>query len=148
MIYDKLTRAMQYTAVHPRVASALKYLADTDFSKVKDGRYELEGNDLFVMISTNTTKEKNLEPEAHRKYIDIQYIISGREKIGVAPLERMTEEVSANPDGDIWLYHGPVDELLLSVGQFMILWPGDAHAPCIAVDGPAQDRKCVVKVKI
>lgn len=148
MIYDKLSRAGQYAAVHPRVAKALKYLTETDFSKLEDGRYELEGKDLFVMLSTSMTREENLEPEAHKAYLDIQYVISGREKIGVAPLEAMTEETRADPDGDIWFYHGPVDELLLEGDRFVILWPGDAHAPCVAVDKPEQERKCVVKVKI
>lgn len=76
-------------------------------------------------------------------------MIQGEEKIGVAPLEDMTEEVEARPEGDIWFYRGPTDEITLKAGKhFAVLWPGDAHAPCIAVEQPVHCRKCVVKVKV
>ena len=76
-------------------------------------------------------------------------MISGQEKIGVGALEDMTELVEARPEGDIWFYHGPVDEITLAGDKFAVLFPGDAHAPCIAVDGaPVPCRKCVVKVRV
>ena len=109
----------------------------------------MDGDNLFIFLQTYETKPDNDTPEAHRKYIDIQFLVSGREKMGVAPLEDMSEEVEARPDGDIWFYRGPMDYISLTAGdRFAVLWPGDAHAPSIAVDSPAPCRKCVVKVKV
>lgn len=149
MIYDSLKHLEAYRGVHPGVMRGLELLRDTDFSAMEDGRHEIDGDDLFILLQSYETKLENDTPEAHRKYIDIQYLISGAEKMGVGPLEEMTAEVEARPEGDIWFYHGPLSEVLLAGDKFTVLWPGDAHAPCIAVDGkPVPCRKCVVKVKV
>ena len=132
--------------------AAAKKLADErsyGFSQWEDGRHEIDGERLFILLQSYETKPENDTPEAHRKYIDIQYLLSGQEQMGVGPLEEMTEEVEARPEGDIWFYHGPLSTILLSGRRFTALWPGDAHAPSIAVDRkPAPCRKCVVKVRV
>ena len=112
-----------------------------------DGRYELDDG-VFYMVQSYETKEKNDTPEAHRKYIDIQYIVSGKEAIGYGSLEKMTEVVKANPEGDIWLYHGPLSYVTLESGFFGIFFPQDAHAPAVAVGGCGPARKVVVKVPV
>lgn len=146
MIYDTLEHLDAYRGIHPGVMRGLELLRDTDFSQWQDGRYEIDGDRLFVLVQSYDSKPANDTPEAHKKYIDIQYLISGEELMGVAPLEGMTEEVEARPEGDIWFYRGAVNNLLLTGRRFLALWPEDAHAPCIAVDKPAPCRKCVVKV--
>lgn len=149
MIYDSLKHLEAYRGIHPGVMRGLELLRDTDFSTIEDGRYEIDGDDLFILLQSYETKLENDTPEAHRKYIDIQYLISGAEKMGVGPLEEMTAQVEARPEGDIWFYRGPLSEILLTGDRFAALWPGDAHAPCIAVDGrPVPCRKCVVKVAV
>ncbi len=149
MIYDTLQHLETYKGIHPGVMRGLELLRDTDLSGMEDGRHEVDGDDLFFLLQSYDSKEVNDTPEAHRTYIDIQCLLSGEELVGVAPVEEMTEEVEARPEGDIWFYHGPVSPLPLSGSRFIALWPGDAHAPCIAVDGkPAPCRKCVVKVKV
>ena len=148
MIYDTLKHLEAYRGIHPGVMRGLELLRDTDFSKMEDGRYEIDGDNLFILLQRYETKLENDTPEAHRKYIDIQFLLSGAELMGVGPLEEM-QEVEARPEGDIWFYHGPLDRIILSGDRFTVLWPGDAHAPCIAVDGkPVPCRKCVVKVKV
>lgn len=149
MIYDSLKHLEAYRGIHPGVIRGLELLRSTDFSAMEDGRHEINGERLFFLLQSYETAPANDTPEAHRKYIDIQYLISGQERIGVGPLEEMTGEVESRPEGDIWFYNGPLSEILLAGDKFAVLWPGDAHAPCIAVDGkPAPCRKCVVKVRV
>lgn len=148
MIYDSLKHMESYRGIHPSVYRGLELLRDTDFSTWEDGRHEIDGDDLFLLLQSYDTSPSNDTPEAHRKYVDIQILLSGTEQIGVAPLEDMTEEVEGHPDRDIWFYHGPVQGMLLTGDRFLALFPGDAHAPGMAVDGPVPCRKCVVKVKI
>lgn len=149
MIYDSLKHLDAYRGLHPGVLRGLELLRDTDFSRMEDGRYEADGDALFFMLQSYDSKPANLTPEAHRKYIDIQYLISGAEKVGVAPLEEMLEVAEARPEGDIWLYRcGPLSEVLLTGDKFVVFWPGDAHAPGIAAGKPAPCRKCVVKVRL
>ena len=126
MIYDSIQHIEAYRGIHPGVYRGLEILRDTDFSKLEDKRYEVDGEDLFFFVQSYESKPANDTPEAHRKYIDIQYVISGEEKMGV----------------------GPLDEITLANGRFAVLWPGDAHAPGIAVGQPAPCRKCVIKVKV
>lgn len=148
MIYDTLDHIRQYEGIHPGVLQGLRFLAETDFSELPDQRVELSGDDVYAFLQSYETKPVNDTPEAHRKYIDIQYLVEGEELVGVGPLEEMTEEVEAHPERDIWLYHGPTENLTIGRGRFLVLWPGDAHAPCIARGKPQHCRKCVVKVRV
>jgi|GEM_PF-993184 len=110
--------------------------------------YAVDGERLFYTLSTYESKPANETPEAHKKYIDVQFLISGRELVGVAPLSAVEKEVRADPEGDIWFYQGAVNRLLLTEKRFLVLFPQDAHAPCIAAGRPARCRKCVVKVMV
>lgn len=148
MIFDSLNHIEAYKGIHPGVYKGLCLLRDTDFSKLEDQRYEVDGDDLFFFVQSYESNPSNDTPEAHRKYIDIQCVLSGGETMGVAPLEEMTEEVEARPDNDIWFYRGATDTVTLLPGRFAVLFPGDAHAPGVAVDAPAPVRKVVVKVKV
>ena len=148
MIYDKIEHIETYAPISERLAKGLHLLKETDFSVLEPGRYEVEGSDLYFMVQRYQSKEKNDTPEAHKNYIDIQYLLSGEELIGVGALADMTEEVTANPDSDFWLYHGPLSNIKLGNGYFTVLFPQDAHAPGIAVDAPAPVKKVVVKVRV
>lgn len=148
MIYDTLKHLEQYQGLAPRLYRGLELLRTTDFSSLADGPYEVEGKELFFSLQSYESKPANLTPEAHRDYIDIQFLVEGAEKVGVAPLEDMLEEVDGRPESDIWFYRGPVDELTLSGDRFAVFFPGDAHAPGIALGQPAPCRKCIVKVHL
>ena len=148
MIYDTLENAENYYGVSPRLAEALKILSDTDFSQLENGRHDIDGENIFMNISQYETKTENNHPEAHKKYIDIQYLISGTELVGVAPLAAMEEVYDPKKGSDCILYTGKTEPLTLGNGTFMILFPQDAHAPGIAVGQPETVRKAVVKVLI
>ncbi len=148
MIYDNISNIDTYKGIHPRVFKGLTILRDTDFSALADERYYVDGDDLFYTISTYETKPANDTPEAHIEYIDIQCLLSGEEYMGVAALADMAEEILPRPEGDIRFYRGKTDKLTLSAGKFIVLFPGDAHAPGIAVGTPEKVRKVVFKVKV
>ena len=150
MIYDTLSNVNTYAALSPRLHKALEYLASTDFSQVADGRYELEGDALFVNVMSVTTNPRpaagSQRLEAHDKYLDVQYLAAGEEVIGVAPRAALG---ACEPDeGDICFLTGRCTYLPMGRGQFLVVWPQDAHAPCVAVDAPAPVRRVVAKVRI
>ena len=148
MIYDRLENLETYTAISERLAKGLRLLKDTDFSTLEPGRHEADGDELYFMVQSYQSKKINDTPEAHKKYIDIQYILEGEELIGVGGLSDMTEVVADEPESDYRLYHGPLSHVKLGKGYFAVFFPQDAHAPGIAVDVPAPVRKVVVKVLI
>ncbi len=148
MIYGTLEHLERYAQLDPNLIKGLRFLRDTDFTNIGAGDLEIDGKTVYAFVQEYDTKETNDRPEAHRRYADIQYLIEGEEYIGVAPLETMDEEVEAHPERDIWFYHGATEPVRIGKGRFLVLFPEDAHAPCIAVNGPAPVRKCVVKVLV
>ena len=145
MIFDCIAHIDSYKGIDERIFRGLKLL-EQGFSGMADGRYEVDGDELFFMLQSYVTKPENRFPESHRKYVDIQCMLSGVEAIGVGAVEEM-ELVEAIPERDFYSNQGPTDMITLAEGKFVVLWPQDAHAPAIAVDRPAPCRKCVVKVK-
>ncbi len=145
MIFDTVKNIETYAHMNSRIYEGLKLLRE-DYSQTADGRYEVDGENLFYSIQSYETKEENDFPESHRKYADIQCVLDGTEQIGVGALERM-EQLEAYPERDFYVNRGTVDYVTLKPGNFVVLFPQDAHAPGIAPDGkPAPCRKIVVKV--
>ena len=149
MIMDTTTNIGQYLSLNKRLAQGLETLVKTDFSSLDDGKHQIDGDNLFMILSSYTTKPvEQARPEAHKQYIDIQYLASGSECIGYAPLSQMLELEEELPEKDISFYRGETTLLPLGKDVFHIFFPQDAHAPCLANGQPAQVRKVVIKVKV
>lgn len=149
MILDHIDNLNNYKHYGSILVRALEYIRNTDFSQLEDITYEVEGRDLFFFIQSYETRESNETPESHQKYIDIQYMISGTEVMGVGQLDTMTEEVEAKPQNDVWFHRGPMDFITMSEGMFAVFFPNDAHAPCISpAAGKHPVRKCVFKIRV
>ncbi len=149
MILDTLDLSSRYEALNPRFEKAFAFLRTVDGTQAP-GRHEIEGDDCFALVQSYQTKPMdNALFEAHRKYIDVQFVHSGRETILWAPLDAMREETMAHDDSKdaaLWKLVRDVTPLHLSPGQFAILFPTDAHAPCVVWEKPDQVFKVVVKV--
>jgi biofilm protein TabA len=151
MILDTLANASRYESLNSRFAKAFDYLRTVDGTQ-ELGRHDLDGDDCFAIVQSYETKplEKSLF-EAHRKYIDVQFVHSGRETILWAPLTTMREETMAytdEKDAALWKLTADSTPLHVSAGHFVILWPEDAHAPCVEWEKPEQVFKVVVKVAV
>ena len=148
MIFDTLKNVDNYKGLG-RVYTALKYLAETDFTKIDLGRYELQGDDIFYMVQSYDTDPDKTISEGHKKYIDIQFMVEGEEIIGVADIDDEKELTEAKEENDVWFYNCKTEPLTLSAGKYMVLYPNDLHCPGVATKGKAMTcRKVVVKVKV
>ena len=148
MIFDTLKNVANYEGLG-RVYTALKFLSETDFSKIDLGRYELDGDNIFYMVQSYDTDPDKTISEAHRKYIDIQYMVEGEEIIGVADISCDKVLTEAKEENDVWFYNCKTEPLTLSAGKYMVLYPNDLHCPGVATNGTAMTcRKVVVKVKV
>jgi len=151
MVLDTLPNAARYESLNSRFAKAFAFLRTVDGTQ-KLGRHDLDGDHCFALVQTYETKPiEKAKFEAHRKYIDVQFIQSGRETILWAPLDTMKEETMAysdEKDAALWKLTADTTPLHVSAGHFAILWPEDAHAPCIEWDKPEQVFKVVVKVAV
>jgi YhcH/YjgK/YiaL family protein len=151
MICDKLDNAAIYYGLGKRIALGLALLKDPAVLNAAKGRHEVDGDNLYFMADEYDSKpEEQGRLEAHHKYIDIQYVISGREWIGCREIEGLKLETPYNPDKDIEFYTRaePMTRVVMEAGAFAIFWPHDAHMPGRMCDKPARVKKIVVKVKV
>jgi len=145
MIIDRLENASLYRGLGDRIALALDSLE----TPREPGRHELDGDNVFAMVQQYQSKPlAEGKWEAHRKYIDIQYVAEGIERIGWAPIGRLTESEPYNEENDVAFYQGEGDFVTVPTGSFVILFPEDAHMPGIAVDTPGPVTKIVVKARV
>ena len=137
---------------HPVLRQTLQYLRDTDFAGWEPGKYPLDGDKLFLLVQEGTTEPFDLrKPESHERYIDIQYLLAGQERFGVAfrtGAEAMTENSLA--ERDIAFYATVYDEnqVVLQPGMYAVFFPTDIHRPLCMADKPEAIRKVVVKMDV
>jgi YhcH/YjgK/YiaL family protein len=148
MVLDRIEQAAQYAGLGPGIARALEFLQRADLASLEPGRHELDGDRLFALVSAYVTRP--VEPgkwEAHRRYLDLQSIVSGVERVGWAPVNTLLEQ-SRDDSRDIAWFSGSGQFVTLHPDDFLLLWPTDAHMPGIAVELPAAVKKIVVKIAV
>ena len=149
MIADRLDRAAQYAGLPKRIRTALEWLRATDLAALPVGRIDLEGDKLFALVQEYDTKPMSEGLwEAHRSYIDVQYVVRGVERMGYTPVETITVTKPYDAEKDYLNGTGPGAFIEAPAGMVFVLWPGDAHMPGMRVDGPVPVRKIVLKVAV
>lgn len=132
------------------IQTALDWIADHDVASMEAGTYELQGKDIYVMIQDFTTQPaEDRRPERHDDYLDIQYIVSGVERMGYVPYTGV-EAVEEDPEGkDVTFYRDLTGEAFVDAapGSYCIFFSNDIHRPGCAAGEPAPVRKVVAKVK-
>ena len=132
--------------------TVIEHLKKTDFQALPVGNYDLQGKDIYVQVFDMTTKPfAETRPEVHRQYADVQFSVSGCEKIGVASDDgsnTVAEDLLA--ERDLLFYSGVENESMLTMipGSFAVFMPSDVHRPACAFDQPEAIRKVVVKVRV
>jgi biofilm protein TabA len=150
MILDLISRCGIYEPLGERFAEGLRWLRDFD-PATPDGRVEIAGDAVLALVqSYETAPGAEKQFESHRFHADIQYVVSGRERILHADAERLPVTVPFDAATDIAFHAEPAasSSLLLGAGDFAILWPGDAHKPGCMAGGRDAVRKIVVKVRL
>lgn len=148
---DNIEKLTPY--VSDDLRKALEYLAATDFSKVADGRYVLNGEKMYANVECYTTADRSTKkPEAHNKYIDVQYLGKGAEKIYFAPRTadvKVVEDYAAERDLLFFENIEEKDAAVLNAGDFAVLFPWELHRPgCNVGTEPAAVQKIVVKIAV
>ena len=102
-----------------------------------------------ILVQQGTTKpwaESLLE--AHREYLDIQYIVKGKEVVGWAPVETLEATEEYNPAKDKCMYKGENVPVQIGEGYCYVVYPEDAHAPGTHLETPNGYTKLVIKLKV
>ncbi len=150
MVTDTINNADLYKALGPRFAAGLEFLKRSDLATLPLGKHEILGSDCFALVQEyNSRTQAESKWEAHRVHADIQFVVSGKEYIGYAPIETVNVTHEYDAKNDYLLGEAKGTYVKMAPGMFTILWPQDAHSPGVAQnDEPEKMRKVVVKVKL
>ena len=148
MIIDKIENSHLYKNISERINKSFEYIRITDLKNLPAGRYPIDGENIFALVSEYQTKpEQEGKLEAHKKYIDVQHVISGEELMGYAPLGGQKVLDPYKEENDIVFYTGDKSFTKVSEGMFAIFFPEDVHMPGIASGKSSSVKKLVIKVR-
>jgi YhcH/YjgK/YiaL family protein len=149
MIIDKLSNSHLYSSLGEKINKALAYLKQTDFSNMELGKYEIDGDNIFALVNEyNTKDESEGKLEAHKKYIDVQFVVNGSELMGYATFQNQKVINEYNEQSDIIFFEGERSFIKVDEGMFAIFYPTDLHMPGIKVQKSEYVKKVVIKVKV
>lgn len=151
MISDNLNNAKQYFSLSEKIKRGFEFLLNSDLKNMQDGKHIIDGDEIYANVQTLITKPvEEAKWEAHRKYIDIQYVIKGKEKMGYGILSDFNETVvKYDDDKDITFLNGKnYNYIDVKEGNFVVFYPNDVHAPMLSVSNCEEIKKVIVKIKI
>lgn len=151
MIYDHISNIALYKGLSPNIVLGLDFLKQMK-PDTAVGTYQINHRVKVIVSEYETKMENEFGYEAHKKYIDIQYLLLGEERIACLPIERMKETKAYNEESDAAFYAADLklqpSYLSLLPGYFAIFFPQDGHKPQLCDDKPQMVKKVVVKVRI
>ena len=152
MIFDNVKNAKMYYGVNPKFEKAFEFIKKAVEGNFEVGKYEIDSKEIYASIQSYDSKTlENAKFEGHKNYIDVQYIVEGRETMGCVEISKAKEKNEYNAEKDVTIYECS-DIASYSVteeGDFCIFFPNDIHAPGVAYNNePSKVIKIVVKVRI
>ena len=151
MIFDGIENWNIYFGEGSKLYGGLQFILKNRDGEIPDGRHNIKGDDLYALVQSYATDRlENKKFESHRRYIDIQYIVSGTEVIGWLPAGGLRAMTPYSEENDLIFYHNSecISRLVLTPGMFAVFYPHDAHRPGCFLDKREEVKKIVVKVKI
>ncbi|HAN00170.1 MAG TPA: YhcH/YjgK/YiaL family protein [Marinilabiliales bacterium] len=149
MILDHVKNIERYRTLSANLAKAIDFITANDLARFVAGKHLIDGEQVFLLMNEYETKpEADCKTETHRKYIDIQLMLSGAEKVGYAFLENQKVVEGYNVEKDYTFYEAELDYFILKPQWFAIFFPTDMHCPSIKAEQPGFVCKAVVKVKV
>jgi len=151
MIADSIQNSSLYP-FGPAWKAAFEFLK-TLTPESETGERLIQGSELFAVINCYETKSRAAAKlETHRKYVDIQVLLSGTEVIEIFPKQGLPVSEPYSPEKDAEFYEKPSEphaRVILKPGQFLVFFPDDAHMPCLMTgNSPQPVKKVVVKVAV
>ena len=151
MIFSSIHTKDDYSNYPKAVQRAIEYLKSNDFTKMEPGVYEIEGKQLYAQVFDAMTEPlADRKPDVHEKYLDVQFLVTGREKLGFTPDTGNYEVAERFDERDLIFYKEVENEgfITSTPGCFCVFFPTDVHRPQVADGEPIKVRKVVVKVSV
>lgn len=149
MILDKMNNYEVYEGAWKGFKEAFDFLKQNDLNSLQEGKYPILGDQVYASVKEYETKPvEEGKYEAHRRYIDLQCIISGSEIIGYAPIDELKEVEEYNQERDRFFLQGEGDFFTFEKGQFAIFFPQDGHMTGVEKVGKEKVKKLIIKIQL
>ena len=146
MIVCPFNELKRYESIIPGLQEAIDAIEKLD--SLEPRTVPLSGGNKILVQAGTTKNAADCLTEAHREYLDIQYILEGEEVVGWAPVKALTPAEEFNTVKDKGMYAGAVDFMTIRAGYCYVVFPEDGHMPGVHLDEPKNYRKLVVKLKV
>jgi YhcH/YjgK/YiaL family protein len=150
VIYGSLNDAATAIGKDGQLAPGFAFLRGMS-SALSDGKHDIGGGAYALVSTYQTASPDEKKFEAHRKYIDLQYVVEGEEITHVAHVSTLTTAEGYDETRDVAFFHDPAshETIVLRAGSFAVFYPEDAHRPGMTAGGsPSTVRKVVVKIPV
>ncbi len=145
---NKVEFARQYQVNKVYWDKAFNFLQEQNLQTLAAGNHPIDGDNVFVIVTQNPTKDYDSTAwESHIKYIDLQYVISGEEKIAVHPITKLKITKPYDASKDIVNYSGEGNIYTNVPETFFLFFPSDGHRPNITTGGNKADKKIIIKIR-
>ena len=152
MIKDTLKNSEFYYGLGERFQKAFEYLKTTNLSEKENGKYEIDGENIYVSVQDyNTKPEEKRKFKSQKKYANIQFIKKSKKKLGYTDIKNCTNLTSYDEKNDIEFLKNSENKnhfAYAKEGDFLVFFPQDAHMPCISINESLYVKKAVVKIKL
>lgn len=151
MIVGTLENRARYNALGEKIQKAFEWLENNDILKMEDGKYEIDGDDIFVWVQRYTSRTiETTWFESHVDYLDLHYVAEGCEYFGYTPIQRAGAPTSEyGEEEDDYMYERDYESaILLQKGDFVLVYQEDVHMPQRRALFPSEVVKACVKIKM
>lgn len=151
MLYVKNGDEYKYNYSEKKFRLAFEFLKRKDLADLEPGKYQIGEGVYANVLHYNSKAWEDAKWEAHDRYFDIQYIVKGREYMGLCERALLTEFLTPyNSEKDVIHFKDPADygKVVLNAGDFIVLAPEDGHKPSVSVRESLPNIKVVVKVPV
>ena len=152
MIFDSIKNCEYYLGLNDKLGEAFNFIKKVVAESMPCGKYEICGDEIYANVMEYTTKPScEGKFEGHRKYIDVQYVVSGIEAIETVEKTNSETVVEYDDSCDAAFFKetAPFSTLVMNEGDFCVLYPHDLHKPGTSFDGKQSEiKKIVVKIKL
>ena len=149
MVFGNIRDLKDYGYLEAEVLKCFEYAKNHDLLSYEKGSHEIEGDNLFVnIVEYETTTPENRFWEAHKKYLDLHFMLKGPEQIDVNFIDNMEQNEFVDKDDFLPLEGEANSHVVLTEGDFLLCYPKDAHRTAVQVNTPAVIKKAIFKIKI
>lgn len=149
MIFDSVKNFRNYLCLHQHFNDVYDFIKKNDMLSMADGRYEVNGHGAFVLVKEYITKDSSETfIECHRKFIDIQILLKGVERIGVCN-KAGCKESDYDAEKDLQKLKGELSFIKMDSNSFAVFFPDDGHMPELNYNNLKEKvKKMVFKVPV